>query len=249
MLEAGKNSESLKPTLLSEESLKQLDALMSQREATDTGGEADKEEKALDQTFSQEQKEGVQTADGAMNGQIGYKGGHLIGNSEAEAHFHSHFQVHQNVLSRTKETLERYLVKRIAQLNSDQRALSTSKQSDMIDNKHKLLYGGGFNYSSFDSKIVQLDGSMGPVLSSRDPSLLGAPLHGQRPRYGSNIRHIPSRTLKRGDDLKLYNLMHRSKKNGRHRIAPDDWAAVKPHQSYMMSYSYNSQTNSVIAYV
>ena len=47
MLEAGKNSENLKPTLLSEESLKQLDAMMSHREATE-GDAADKDEKVLD---------------------------------------------------------------------------------------------------------------------------------------------------------------------------------------------------------
>lgn len=39
--------------------------------------------------------------------------GHLIGNSEAEGHFHRLFQVNSNVLARTKETLENYLVKRI----------------------------------------------------------------------------------------------------------------------------------------
>ena len=57
--------------------------------------------------------------------------GHLIGNSEAEGHFHRLFQVNSNVLARTKETLESYLVKRIAQLNSERRAMSTSKQSDI----------------------------------------------------------------------------------------------------------------------
>ena len=40
--------------------------------------------------------------------------GHLIGNTEAEGHFHRLFQVNSNVLARTKETLESYLVKRIA---------------------------------------------------------------------------------------------------------------------------------------
>ena len=39
--------------------------------------------------------------------------GHLIGNTEAEGHFHRLFQVNSNVLARTKETLENYLVKRI----------------------------------------------------------------------------------------------------------------------------------------
>ena len=57
--------------------------------------------------------------------------GNLIGNPAAEQHFHSHFQVNSNILGRTKETLENYLVKRIAQLNSNRRAKSTSKTSQM----------------------------------------------------------------------------------------------------------------------
>ena len=56
----------------------------------------------------------------------------LVVDTEAEKHFHSHFQVNSNVLARTKETLESYLVKRIAQLNNGRRALSTSKQSDAL---------------------------------------------------------------------------------------------------------------------
>ena len=67
----------------------------------------------------------------------------LIGNSAAEAHFHSHFQVNSNVLARTKETLENYLVKRIAQLNSERRALSTSKASDMFNRSVMTANNGG----------------------------------------------------------------------------------------------------------
>ena len=66
----------------------------------------------------------------------------LIDNAAAEAHFHSHFRVESNVLARTKETLENYLVKRIAQLNNGRRALSTSRhdhvQSLMNDGRQGL---------------------------------------------------------------------------------------------------------------
>ena len=69
--------------------------------------------------------------EGKKSGEADPKGARLIGNTEAEGHFHRLFQVNSNVLSRTKETLENYLSKRIAQLNSERRAMSTSKQSDI----------------------------------------------------------------------------------------------------------------------
>jgi len=50
----------------------------------------------------------------ATNSSIMRTGNNLIGNVAAETHFHSHFQVNSNILGKTKETLENYLVKRIA---------------------------------------------------------------------------------------------------------------------------------------
>ena len=89
------------------------------------------------------------------------KGAHLIGNTEAEGHFHRLFQVNSNVLSRTKETLENYLSKRIAQLNSERRAMSTSKQSDIS----QML-------NQFDSRNSSMIEKMGPSMNG---SFMAAP--------------------------------------------------------------------------
>ena len=149
--------------------------------------------------------------------------GYLIGNAAAEQHFHSHFQVHSNVLSRTKETLEGYLVKRIQQLNSNRRAKSTSKQSDYVQ---------GYLMSSLDEKNANvLNISMMSSTQRRGESLMLAQSYntnaGGKQRYNSNSRAVPSRVAKRNEELRMLSLMQRSKKLQQHVHQPIEWANQK----------------------
>ena len=101
------------------DSFNEIDALMSAtKNETAASGQQDYEDQATNNATHDFE---------ATNSSMMRTGNNLIGNVAAETHFHSHFQVNSNILGKTKETLENYLVKRIAQLNSNRRAKSTSK--------------------------------------------------------------------------------------------------------------------------
>ena len=122
-----------------------------------------------------------------------------------------------NVLARTKETLESYLVKRIAQLNSDRRAKSTSKQSALdrslgsVMQFENSMYASGGDYGGGSPrKPYEANNSM---ISNRN----------QRPRYNSQNRGIPSRRHKRNEDLRLLSLMQRNKNLSKNFYQPIEW--------------------------
>ena len=127
---------------------------------------------------------------------------HLIGNSVADSHFNRLFTVNRNVLSRTRETLENHLMKRIAMLNSDRRAGSTSRQMEeippMLSPRDTLNQRDSLLSNSLKS----------PQIISRNQGIPG----GTQTRYRSNDRSIPSRIIKRNEDLRMLSLMQRSKR-------------------------------------
>ena len=127
---------------------------------------------------------------------------HLIGNSVADGHFNRLFQVNKNVLSRTRETLENHLMKRIAMLNSDRRAGSTSRQVDGLSTMLSPIDASNQRDSLLSNSLKS------PVSRNRNREIPG----GTQTRYRSNDRSIPSRINKRNDDLRMLSLMQRSKR-------------------------------------
>ena len=121
----------------------------------------------------------------------------LIDNAAAEAHFHSHFRVESNVLARTKETLENYLVKRIAQLNNGRRALSTSRQDHLQSMMNEGRHG-------FDQSMRAHGFGNRNVLIGTNNGFLTR-------RHSTTTKGYPSRTAQRNEELRMLSLMQRSK--------------------------------------